>query len=94
LFMVAGSLLRCEISNSLLLGHLQILFRLAKIVSPYEDTIFEYEIASLYVGQRAGVLKGTNRPYDSLHSAFVQTNLLESKVYHGSYQLCLHKHNT
>ncbi len=42
LFMVAGYLVRCEISNSLLLGHLQILFRLAKIVSPYEDTIFEY----------------------------------------------------
>lgn len=41
LFMVAGSLVRCEISNSLLLDHLQILFRLAKIVSPYEDTIFD-----------------------------------------------------
>jgi hypothetical protein len=92
--MVAGSLVRCEISNSLLLGHLQILFRLAKIVSPYEDTILTSKTASLYVGQRAGVLLGTNRPYDSLHCAFVQANLLESKVYNGSYQSCLHKCNT
>jgi hypothetical protein len=45
--------------------------------------------ASLYVGQRAGVLKGTNRPYDSWHCSFVQANVLESKVYHGSYQSCV-----
>jgi hypothetical protein len=45
--------------------------------------------ASLYVGQRAGVLLGTNRPYESLHCAFVQANLLESKVYSGSYQSCV-----